>query len=54
MGAGSIEYVVSMKGGYHPLYEGMEVLVEVVKSGTKYERPRVSAGKGLWWLIDPF
>ena len=41
---GSVEYLLYLKGGFTPLYRGLEVLVEIVTNKETYERPRISEG----------
>lgn len=41
LAAGEVEYVLNLKGGFVNLYEGLEVLVEILVGNEKYERPRL-------------
>jgi hypothetical protein len=41
MPANSVEYILSLKGGFVPMYEGLEVLVEILVTGERYEKPRL-------------
>lgn len=49
MPAKSVEYILSLKGGFVPMYEGLEVLVEILVTGEHYEKPRLyKQGRQQW------
>jgi hypothetical protein len=37
----SLEYILFMKGGFQPFYEGLEVLVEIVRGDDDYHKPKL-------------